>query len=129
MPNCCSVPNCKSNYPGSKNNYTVFSLPKDAELSKIWLKQICREDVSELQTIYVCIKHFREEDLLLTIDIPQPDGTVKTVSRRPAYLPGSIPRIFEFPTYSKLNDAIPQRLDLAKKERSFFHQVFNISIV
>ena len=51
MPNCCLVPNCKSNYPGSKNAYTVFSLPKDAELAKIWLKQICRENVSELQTI------------------------------------------------------------------------------
>ena len=50
-------------------------------------------------------------------------------SRRPAYLPGSIPRIFEFPPYSQLNEAIPQRLDLDKKEKSFFHQVFNIYIV
>ena len=114
--------------PVNQHTTRSHTLPTDAELAKMWLKQICRENVSELQTIFVCIRHFRE-DLLLTIDIPQPDGTLKTVSRRPAYLPGSFPRIFEFPTYSQLNDTIPQRLDLDKKEKSFFHQVFSISIV
>ena len=61
--------------------------------------------------------------------MPQPDGTVKTVSRWPDYLPDPFPLIFEFPPYSKINDTIPQRLDLDKKEKSFFHQVFSISIV
>ena len=77
MPNCCFVPNCRSNYPSSKETFTVFSLPNDPELAKQWVKQICREDVSRLDTVYVCIKHFRKEDLLLTFDISQPDGRVK----------------------------------------------------
>ena len=92
------------------------------ELAKQWVKQIFREDVSRLDTVYVCIKHFRKE-LLLTLDIPQPAGTVKTVSRRPAYLPGIIPRIFDFPNYLMSSEAIPEGLDLDKKELSFFQQV------
>ena len=126
MPNCCSVPNCSSNYPDSKETFTVFSLPNDPELAKQWVKQICREDVSRLDYSLRLIKHFRKEDLLLTVDIPQPDGTVKTVSRRPADLPGTIPRIFDFPNHLTSSEAIPERLDLDKKELSFFQQVYTL---
>ena len=62
MPNTCSAPNCRSNYKGEP--YTpIFALPKCQDLAQKWLRAICREGASDLKSVYVCIKHFRDEDI------------------------------------------------------------------
>ena len=80
MPNTCSVPNCRSNYKGE--GYTpVFSLPKSPDIADKWRRAICREGAFELKSVYVCIKHFREEDILRTFEIHQGDGSIQNTER------------------------------------------------
>ena len=42
-----------------------------------------RDDAGELARVFICAKHFSDTDVLLHVDIPQPDGTVKIVPRKP----------------------------------------------
>ena len=63
MPNRCSAPGPKSNYD-SEETFPVFQKPKQPDgLRRSWLRALHRKDVGDLNTIYVCFKHFKEGDI------------------------------------------------------------------
>ena len=74
MPNTCSAPGCRSNYSGEQ--YTqVFRLPSKSEHREEWLRAQHREDIEDLNNVFVCCKHFLTEDVITEIDVPQHDGS------------------------------------------------------
>ncbi|KAI6656089.1 hypothetical protein LOD99_11322 [Oopsacas minuta] len=66
MPNTCSVFGCKTNYRGHPTG-TIFSVPKGSRgLKEKWVRALQRDLVEDLpeDKIFICIHHFREEDLI-----------------------------------------------------------------
>ena len=66
MPNTCSVFGCKSNYRGHPSA-TVFKLPSaSCDLKDKWIRVLHRDMATELleDKIFICIYHFREEDII-----------------------------------------------------------------
>jgi hypothetical protein len=67
MPEKCCVPECRSNYLSEKKDYvSMFKFPslKRAELRDKWLRNIPRKDFTPSSLSAVCIKHFRQEDVI-----------------------------------------------------------------
>ena len=63
MPNRCSLANCTYNYYGTE--YTpIFEMlhhwPKDVQDD--WKKFLHRDDAWQLSRIFICAKHFSEQD-------------------------------------------------------------------
>ena len=86
MTNKCSAPGCRSNYDGEP--YTpVFKLPQNNDMAQEWMHALHRVvGISDLKCVYVCAKHFRPEDVITDVDMPQPDGSIIKVKRRPILL-------------------------------------------
>jgi hypothetical protein len=64
MPTSCLVPGCKTGYNSYKGpKYRHISLPKSPKLLEIWLSKIKRIDYSSSRG-KICMKHFREDDLI-----------------------------------------------------------------
>ena len=81
MPNSCSVFGCKSNYK-SDEHVPVFKLPmKPDELRHTWIRALRRDDLHDFKGVYVCVKHFREEDIEYTHKVPNGDGTFREIAR------------------------------------------------
>ena len=122
MPNKCSAPNCTSNYYPSRDPYVpVFKLPSQPpELRQEWIKALHRENITDLQHIFVCVNHFREEDIERAYKVPNPDGTFQEIPRgHPSILPGS-PSYYSAP--------VPMhRLSLEAKEADQFTKVIQLS--
>ncbi|KAI6651883.1 hypothetical protein LOD99_4762 [Oopsacas minuta] len=124
MPNTCSAPGCRSNYSGEP--YTpVFRLPSNSELREKWLPALRREDIEDLKNVFVCSNHFRTEDVITEMDMPQPDDSLQKISRRPilhknaisCLLPSCLKYLSSpFPK----PEALEQSLDLHKAEDSKF---------
>ena len=62
-----------------------------------WKQFLHREFIEEIKKIYVCVKHFRDEDVENVFSIPQPDGSITQEKRIlpklstlavPCFLPG-----------------------------------------
>ena len=78
MPNRCSVANCSSNYD-CIDYVPVF------EMLNRWYKEVedegrsflHRDDACKLVKVFICARYFSDNDILLHLDIPQGDGTVK----------------------------------------------------
>lgn len=73
MPETCSVPLCRSNYKlrkeeverGIKNEYVpVFRFPANSELREKWISRINRKNFQPTERSVVCIKHFRDTDII-----------------------------------------------------------------
>lgn len=65
MVNKCCVPNCKSNYDSNDEGHiTCFKFPTDQSLKEKWLAKIPRAGLTVTKYTVVCIKHFRECDLI-----------------------------------------------------------------
>ena len=63
MPNKCSAPGCKSKYD-PEDRIPVFRMPQQSdELRQSWIRALHGEDLDNLKTVFVCVKHFREEDI------------------------------------------------------------------
>ena len=59
-----------------------------------WLRALHREDVGELKVVYVCSKHFREEDIEYMHRVPNGDGSYREMPRsRPKLKEGAVPAI------------------------------------
>ena len=129
MPNCCSAPGCKSNYKSSSEIVPVFKLPqKPPELRHSWFRVLRRDDLDELKAVYVCVKHFREEDIEYSHKVPNGDGTFREIPRVspklkdgavPVYLPGC-------PSYYQSSTKRRRPLDL--REYELFNQTLTLSI-
>ena len=121
MPNRCPAPGCRSNYDGEP--YTlVFRLPVDKDIVQEWLRSLLREGVDDLKNIFVCAKHFRSEDVITEVDIPQQDGSI-TTKRRPILHENACPCFLpNCPSYlsSQQVSTKPKRLDLGEKDFCHF---------
>ena len=113
MANKCSAPGCRSNYDGEP--YTpVFKLPQNNDNAQEWLHALHRVGISDLKCVYVCAKHFRPEDVITDVDMPQPDGSIIKVKRRPILRDNACPCFLpNCPTYlsSHPTSTQPKRLD------------------
>ena len=62
MPNKCSAPGCRSNYDGEPHT-PIFKIPNGPpHIVYQWKRFLHREFIEEIKKIYVCLKHFRDED-------------------------------------------------------------------
>ena len=62
MTNKCSVPGCRSNYDGEPHT-PIFKIPNGPpHIVYQWKRFLHREFIEEIKKIYVCLKHFRDED-------------------------------------------------------------------
>ena len=116
MPNKCSAPNCRSNYRGEP--YTpVFKLPSGPlELVDQWLRALCREDIGDLKSVFVCSKHFLAEDIITSYPVIQSDGSYLEVPTKPKLVKEAVPRFLPDcpPRFS--SSTKQQRFDRALKE-------------
>ena len=66
MVNKCCVPNCTSNYDSKKEAglVTCFTFPSKEELKKKWIQKIPCENLIISKHTVVCVKHFKEEDII-----------------------------------------------------------------
>ena len=84
MPNKCSVANCSSNYDGH-HYIPIFEKLNNwsNDVKEEWRTLLHRDDAGELSRVFICARHFSDADVLLHVDVPQPDGAVKIVPRKP----------------------------------------------
>ncbi|KAI6648582.1 Transposable element P transposase [Oopsacas minuta] len=94
------------------------------------MEKIChRDDAWQLTIVFICAKHFNEKDLLLTIEIPQGDGSIKKVPRKPGLCKDSKPSILpNCPSYLKGQHEPPERLDRDEIDIRHFHHALELSI-
>ena len=133
MPNTCSVSGCKTNYKGHPKA-TVFRLPKGPpELVHDWIRALHRTETEDLQmdNIFICIHHFREEDLIRVDRVLQADGTYSEVPReRPTYRLNSVPVIFQgCPSYFTSTSATCKRYSRESKEEAHFAKSLKYSLI
>ena len=102
MPNRCSAPGCRSNYVGEPY-IPVFKLPSGPpELVNRWLRSLCREDIGDLKNVFVCSKHFIDEEIQTSYSICQPNGSYLELPAKPKlhkeavpiFLPNCPPHLF-----------------------------------
>ena len=130
MPNRCNVANCTSNYDGTE--YTpVFEMlnhwPK--EVQDEWRKFLHRDDASQLTRVLICAKHFSEKDLLLTVEIPQSDGSINKFPRKPSLHKGAKPTLLpNCPSYLQGQNEPAERLDRDEIDIRHFHRALELSI-
>ena len=133
MSNMCSVFGCKTNYRGHPSA-TVFRLPKGPpELKNQWIRALHLDiagDLSENNT-FICINHFREEDIIRVDRILQADGTYTETPRiRSTYSPNALPVIFQcFPSHFTSTAQTSKRFSRETKEEEDFAKGLHDSIV
>ena len=131
MPNNCSAPGCRSNYDPN-DRIPVFKMPlKPDELKHAWLRALHREDVDELKVMYVCSKHFREEDVEYMHRVPNGDVSYREMPRsRPKLKEGAVPAILPgCPLYYSSHSTNKRsRLSLECKDDELLNQAVTLSL-
>ena len=129
MPNRCSALGCRSNYDGEP--YTpVFRLPVNKDIAQEWLRSLHREGVDDLKNLFLCAKHFRSEDVITEVDIPQPDGSITKTKRRPILRNACPCFLPNCPSYlsSQVVSTKPKRLNVGEKDFSHFSTALHQSL-
>ena len=135
MPNKCSVPGCTSNYRYANvpnpPHVLVFTPPtKPPERVHAWLRAIHRENISDLENVFVCVEHFREEDIIRNYNILQPDGTYSIIPRKKYKLSDeAVPCIY--PNCPSYLTSIPTKLvrySRDDKEAELFQKAIRLSL-
>ena len=110
---------------------TVFRLPKGPpELVHDWIRALHRTETEDLQmdNIFICIHHFREEDLIRVDRVLQADGTYSEVPReRPTYRLNAVPVIFQGCRSS--TSATCKRYSRESKEEAHFAKSLKYSLI
>ena len=108
----------------------IFSLSKSPEIADKWRRAICRQGAFELKSVYVCIKHFREEDIIRTFEIHQADGSMQPIAlSKPKLIETAIPCVIpECPKYLSSTGNNPARLTYEYKEQELFDEAVRTSI-
>ena len=135
MPDKSSVPGCTSNY-----RYTGFPDPPYVPVFKVpasppermhaWLRAIHRENISDLKNVLVCVKHFREADIIRNFQILQPDGSYSSIPRKKSKLSDdAVPNIFpNCPSYLTSTQSKPVRFSRDVKEAELFRKAIKQSL-
>ena len=78
--------------------------------------------------VFICAKHFSDNDVLLHFYIPMGDGTVKKVSRKPGLRKNAKPvNLPNCPSYLQGSSEHPDRLDRDDIDIRHFHQALELS--
>lgn len=81
MPSTCCVPGCRSNYKNTES-VRVFKFPeKGTEQYECWLRKIPRKDWIPGNRTVVCVKHFREKDIVTHDELVEKDGKITNIPR------------------------------------------------
>ena len=131
MPNKCSVANCSSNYDGH-HYIPIFEMLNNwsNDVKEEWRTFLHRDNAGELARVFICAKHFSDADVLLHVDIPQPDGTVKIVPRKPGLRKNAKPIYLpDCPSYLEGSSENPQRLARDEIDIRHFHQALELRLV
>ena len=133
MPNSCSAPGCKSNYYETDDRVPVFKLPTNPpELKQAWIRALRRDDIEKMKVVRVCIKHFRNEDIEATHQVPNGDGTFTEVPRaRPKLKEGAVPCLLPgCPAYySSTTTSKRTRLSFDSKEEELMNKTIQMSLI
>ena len=79
MPSNCSSSGCRSNY-NKDERIPVLKLPQTPDqLRHAWLRALHRDDIDKLKVVYVCVKHFRDEDVEYTHRVPNGDVSYQEI--------------------------------------------------
>lgn len=103
MPRVWCVPSCKANYNStlkSQQSYmSVFTFPKDENLRQKWIKSIPRKNWTPSKYSAVCMKHFRDSDIISYESWLSPDGA-PILKRNPLLVETAVPAVFpDLPAY------------------------------
>ena len=131
MPNQCSAPGCRSNYRGEPCS-PVFKLPNTPpELREQWLKSLHPVDIENLKHIYVCLHHFKPEDIITVDKIMQADGKFTEKFReRPKLRTTAVPMLLPgCPAYLSAEQVgRPTRFTRESKEVEQFARALELSL-
>ena len=131
MPNCCSAPGCMSNYDPN-DAIPVFKMPqKPDELRHAWLRALHRDDIDELKIVYVCSKHFGDNEVETTHKVPNGDGSYREIPRsRPNLRDGAVTTLLPgCPSYYSTHSASKRsRLSLDEKDDELLSQAISLSL-
>ena len=121
---------CKSNYDDDER-VPVFKMPhKPDQLRHAWIRALHREDIHELNAIYVCSKHLREDEVESTYKVPNGDGIYREMPRKYLKLKEAVPSILPgCPTYYSTQSTNKRsRLSLESKDEELFSQALLLSL-
>ena len=135
MPYKCSVPGCTSNYRFANvpnpPHVPVFTPPTSPpEHVHACLRAIHRENISDLKNVFVCVKHFREEDIISNYNVLQSDGTYSSIPRKRCKLSDdAVPCIYpNCPSYLTSIQTKPVRYSRDEKEAELFEKAIRQSL-
>lgn len=120
MPRRCCVPNCSSNYDTSIANdgfVSAFSFPKpESPMFNLWMKSIPRENWQPTKHSQVCLKHFRETDIVRANEVGRPLKRIRLAE-------GAVPSLFpNCPSYlSKSEPSCSRRDPNVRREKALAH--------
>ena len=100
----CCVPGCRTNYEIKKGERTVtcFTFPIEEQLKEKWLRKIPRHNLKVSKHTVVCIKHFRESDVIKNDVLPGKHGKPDSLILRKKFAcqKDAVPCIFpNLPSY------------------------------
>ncbi|XP_029823094.2 uncharacterized protein LOC115309067 [Ixodes scapularis] len=89
----CFAPGCRTGYEWGKKQPSLFSVPKDEELRKVWERNLRRKDKRLDETCSVCELHFEpslvRHDFVYIINGEE----VRMPRKRAELLPGAVPTL------------------------------------
>ena len=130
MSTSCSAPGCKSNYK-SEDRVTLFKMPqKPDQLKHALVLALRRDDIDELKAVYVCVKHFRTEDIEYSHKVPNGENTFREIPRvnpklKDDAVPVFLPRC---PSHYSQSAAKRSRRSLDSKDDEFLNQALTLSL-
>ena len=101
------------------------------ELKQAWIRALHREHIDELEDVFVCIEHFRAEDVEHIHKVPNGDGTFREIPRAcPKLKDGAIPCFLPGCSsyYSSQSSSKRSRLSSESKEIDLVNQAINLSL-
>ncbi|KAJ4425654.1 hypothetical protein ANN_27850 [Periplaneta americana] len=110
----CVVPGCKSNYASSiktEGYVRSFKFPKQIALREEWIRAIPRASWKPNDRSIVCIKHFRDSDLITVEKYVDKDGKqCERVLGTPILSESAVPKLFPgLPSYLSINESVKRK--------------------
>ena len=124
MVNKCCVPKCTANYDSKKDSgfVTCFGFPAKSDLKEKWIRKIPRENLLVTKHTVVCIKHFKESDIIRNDILPGKNGGPDVVipRKRLKLKSDAVPSIFpNLPSYLSDNKVSTVRASPSTRKRRY----------